>query len=650
MIKKFIFTVHNHQPVGNFDNVIREAFEKSYKPFIDLIYGLGYPKVCFHFSGILYEWLEKNEKSYIDKIGEMVSRNQIEILGGGYYEPILGVIPKRDRVIQIKKLSEYIYKRFGIYPKGLWLTERVFRDDVVEDVYDCGIEYILVDDSHLFTSGVDEKDVNNVFITEYNGKKVKVFTINHNLRYLIPYADVWKVIEYLKKFNEGIFVMADDGEKFGLWPESYNLVYEKRWLYNFFEAIKNSDIDMVRFIDIKNKASKLVYIPNTSYFEMTTWALNPNDTNAIEDLRKNLPQDLKKFVKGAMFHNFFTKYYHSNFIHKKSYYISKMIEENFDERAQNYLHMAQCNCGWWHGVFGGIYLPHIRMAIYENFLRAQKIIFEKKEKKFDLKILDIDFDDKDEILVESKNNFIVISPSYGGSLIEFSSKNKFVNYAGLIERKPEAYHFKPRKDINGNIIGNIPQEFYYDWHIRRTLLDHFIKPDTDIYSFSKARYFEQGDFIPQEYEFSYRYSNDINIGLKRKGIVWEYDKKVDIEISKDINIAEFDGFDVKYKIKNISDINLTQRFGIEFAFAFARNRGFQEIKDIKEYIFEDDVRGNIKLEFSIPIKLWIFPIETVSNSESGSEKIYQGSVLLAIYDNNINSSEEKEIFIKVRVL
>jgi len=648
-MKKFIFAIHNHQPVGNFDHVIREAFEKSYKPFIDLVYTASYPKICFHFSGILYEWLEKNEKSYIDKLAEMVLRDQIEILGGGYYEPILAVIPKRDRVSQINKLSEYIYKRFGKYPRGLWLTERVFRDDIVEDIYDCGIEYILVDDSHLFTSGLKSNELNNLFITEYNGKKVKVFVIDHNLRYLIPYADVNKVIDYLNSFSDGIFVMADDGEKFGLWPESYNLVYERRWLYNFFESIKNSSIEMSRFMDVNKKAEKIVYIPNTSYFEMTTWALNYNDSNAIKDLKEGLPDELKKFVKGGMFHNFFTKYYHSNFIHKKSYYISKLIEENFNQNALDYLHMAQCNCGWWHGVFGGIYLPHIRMAIYENFLKAQKIIFNKKAKDFEINVFDIDFDDRDEIIVESKNNFFVISPSYGGSLIEFSSKNKLVNYSGIIERLPEAYHFKPQKDIHGNIINNISEEIFYDWHMRRSLLDHFIKPDTDINSFSKARYFEQGDFIPQEYKFSYKYLDGVYVELKRRGSVWEYDKKLDVEVLKEVYISEFDGFDVNYRVKNLSDIILTQRFGIEFSFAFASDKGFHELKDVREYIFED-FRGNVKLEFSIPLKLWIFPINTISNSESGGEKIYQGSVILAIYDGDIKQYEDKEIFIKIRIL
>jgi alpha-amylase len=245
-MKKFIFVVHNHQPVGNFDSVIREAFEKSYRPFINLVYELIYPKVCFHFSGILYDWLEKNEPSYLKKIEEMVKRDQIEILSSGYYEPVLGVIPERDRNAQIKKMNRYISNRFGFSPKGLWLTERVFNNTIPETLKDAGIKYTLVDDTHLLTSGIKEEEANSCFTTEYNGKKIYIFTINHNLRYMIPYKEPYKTVEYINKFNDGIFVMADDGEKFGLWPESYRLVYENRWLYNFFETLKNSGIEMAR--------------------------------------------------------------------------------------------------------------------------------------------------------------------------------------------------------------------------------------------------------------------------------------------------------------------------------------------------------------------------------------------------------------------
>ena len=29
--------IHNHQPIGNFDHVIEEAYKKAYKPFLDVL-------------------------------------------------------------------------------------------------------------------------------------------------------------------------------------------------------------------------------------------------------------------------------------------------------------------------------------------------------------------------------------------------------------------------------------------------------------------------------------------------------------------------------------------------------------------------------------------------------------------------------------
>lgn len=653
-MKKLIFTVHNHQPVGNFDHVIREAFEKSYKPFIDLVFDLKYPKVCFHFSGILYDWLEKNEPYCLDKIKEMVFRNQIEILSGGYYEPILGVIPERDRISQIKKLNDYINKKFNFSPKGIWLTERVFNPTIPKTLYDCGMEYVVIDDTHLLTSGVEESEVNDCFVTEYESKKIKIFTINHNLRYLIPYKEPYKTVEYINSFKEGIFVMADDGEKFGLWPESHKLVYDEKWLYNFFETIKNSNIDMARFLDVSDrKPKKLVYVPNTSYFELSQWALSAEDGNKIEEFRKNAPADLKKFIRGGFFENFFTKYRQSNLIHKRSYLVSELVAKNYDSCAENFLHMAQCNCGWWHGVFGGVYLPHIRAAVYENLLKAQKILFDKSRDNIKTDISDIDVDGNEEIIIETKNNFFIFSPYYGGSVTEFSSKNKFVNYSCVMERKKEAYHLKPAKDINGNDI-NKNFDYFYDWHNRVMLLDHFVNPSNGLADFSKARYGEQGDFIPQPYSYDLKFSNSkAELSFNRSGVVWDGNKKLNFSIFKKVLIErEKDGFSVKYSIKNESETEGFVNFVSEFPFFFSSfdSAPFKEEKDVREYVFNDPVRGKIKLSFSIPIKLWIIPLETVSNSESGIEKTYQGSVVGVKIDKKFEAKEEFEFLIDLEIV
>mgnify|MGYP001572065226 CR=1 FL=1 len=90
----FLFCIHNHQPVGNFDHVLEEAYEKSYWPFLQLISRYPSVKMSLHNSGYLIDWLIENHPEYIELLRMMVNRKQVEIMGGGYYEPILPMIPE----------------------------------------------------------------------------------------------------------------------------------------------------------------------------------------------------------------------------------------------------------------------------------------------------------------------------------------------------------------------------------------------------------------------------------------------------------------------------------------------------------------------------------------------------------------------------
>ncbi len=122
-----MFGVHSHQPVGNFDGVFRESYETCYRPFLETLARHPGVRAALHYSGSLLEWMEENEPGYIDNIGSMVERGQVEILSGGFYEPIPPIIPREDAIGQLRMMNDYIRRRFGREPRGLWLTERVWE-------------------------------------------------------------------------------------------------------------------------------------------------------------------------------------------------------------------------------------------------------------------------------------------------------------------------------------------------------------------------------------------------------------------------------------------------------------------------------------------------------------------------------------------
>lgn len=87
---------HFHQPVDQLDFIYDEVYNKSYSPLIENLYKYSAIKAVLHFSGNLLEWLLSNKPEFIEILKQMANRGQIEIIGGGYYEPIYAIIPNRE--------------------------------------------------------------------------------------------------------------------------------------------------------------------------------------------------------------------------------------------------------------------------------------------------------------------------------------------------------------------------------------------------------------------------------------------------------------------------------------------------------------------------------------------------------------------------
>ena len=149
----FIFGIHNHQPVGNFDEVLESGFKQSYWPFIETMQ--KHPKVKWnlHQSGILWDYFGVKHPEFLVAVDNMVKTGQLELVAGGYYEPILPIIPDRDKKGQILMMNDFLKKRFNVKAKGLWLTERVWEPHMAKNLAESEIDYIVVDDAHFAAAG-----------------------------------------------------------------------------------------------------------------------------------------------------------------------------------------------------------------------------------------------------------------------------------------------------------------------------------------------------------------------------------------------------------------------------------------------------------------------------------------------------------------
>src|SRR5262245_15822887 len=168
---RFVFGVHLHQPVGNFDHVFAQHLEDVYRPLVDRLAAHRFFPFTLHISGPLLEWLEAHDGGLLDRIARLAADGNVELLLAGFYEPVLASLPHRDRIEQIAWMRDAIKRRFGVDATGLWLTERVWEPDIAADLADAGVRYVLVDDRHFLVAGFERETLHTPFWTESDGKR-----------------------------------------------------------------------------------------------------------------------------------------------------------------------------------------------------------------------------------------------------------------------------------------------------------------------------------------------------------------------------------------------------------------------------------------------------------------------------------------------
>src|SRR5208282_1704048 len=231
-------------PVGNFDDVFERSYTQSYLPFIEVLSRHPSIRMGLHYSGPLLEWIERAHPEYFERLRKLVASGQVEIVGGGFYEPILVTIPPEDRHEQITRLADYAEKHFKARPRGAWLAERVWEPQIPSSLAPAGVEYTLVDDNHFLGAGFEIEQLYGYYVSEDMGHAVKLLPGLKSLRYLIPFRDVGETTDLLRgvaaRHPGGFAAMGDDLEKFGVWPGTYDHCYRDGWLERFFSAIEQS--------------------------------------------------------------------------------------------------------------------------------------------------------------------------------------------------------------------------------------------------------------------------------------------------------------------------------------------------------------------------------------------------------------------------
>jgi alpha-amylase len=677
---RFCLVLHNHQPIGNFDHVYEQAYQDSYQPFLDVFESFTDLRMSLHTSGPLLEWLDEHHPDYVDRLAHLVAEYRLEIVGGAFYEPILTMIPPRDRVGQIRRYSEWLGSRLGAKTRGMWIPERVWEQSLTTDLAEANIEYIVLDDYHFRNAGWQPEQLHGYYVTEDNGRMLSVFPGSEQLRYLIPFADPQQTIDHLRgiadRYHNAVVVFGDDGEKFGTWPDTKQHVYDDGWLRRFFQALTDNQQWLMTTTLAESSANATpwgkVYLPDASYREMTEWALPVERQHDYDEMVHGMHHDdrwtqVKQFIRGGFWRNFKTKYPESNEMYSRMMMVSRRLEHAELEgatggdlhAARQALYRGQCNCSYWHGAFGGIYLPHLRNAVYNQLIEADNLLDQVDGKVgswIEATADDYNFDARQEVRLANDALVCLLAPACGGQMYELDVRSIRHNLLATLARRPESYHRKVKAGQhqgNGDVSSihdrvvfkqeGLDQRLQYDNHLRKSLIDHFYDVDTNLHAVSRGEAQECGDFVQGIYETRVRRNPDrIQIQLARHGSV----AGIPVKITKGVTSeAGSSTLEIAYLLEGLPQ-DRPLRFGVEFNFAglpsHADDRYFYrgdhdqlgqlhtqlDLHHAADLSLVDHWLGiDLRMVANQATSWWTYPIETVSQSEGGFELVHQSVVV-----------------------
>ncbi len=639
-----LFGVHAHQPVGNFPAVIDDAHVRSYGMFLRVME--RYPEFRFsvHFSGWLLDVLFERFPEDMARLAAMTRRGQVEWFGSGDCEPVLAAIPHRDRVTQIATLSDKIEHRFGMRPSGAWLTERVWESSVVTSLVATGIRYVAVDDYHFLCAGEDQARLDSFFSTDEDGRRLDLFPISEGARYRLPFSPADEAVAWLEDLarqGRRAAIYFDDIEKFGIWPETYEWVFEKGWLTRFVEGVLASKLirtETYAEYHARERTRGIVYLPTTSYIEMNEWTLpaqRAREFHALVEAEKagGRFEAHKPFLRGGIWRNFMSRYPEANWMHKRMLGASRRLAalptEQRTAELQEYLHRAQANDAYWHGLFGGLYLPHLRRAIWNNLLRLESALenlapWPRQQQG------DLDHDGHVETAFRSEWLHAYVRDDGNAALVELSSLPLAHNFGDTLRAYEEAYHAKIHfgEAAPGAATGAAGITSAHD---RVAYLHTILHGDADPDERPRGMFVDSMVDVNDMLRPLATYVPGAEPGRwVGGGEGWRIEKRYALEGDALTVVFRVEGARPPASLETEINLAMPSCDGYGGRYVLADGSvagGFGEVLRLEgatRFTLEDsELRGSLSIEASQPMQVDAAPHRTVSQSEAGFEKIMQ---------------------------
>ncbi|MBN1525585.1 MAG: DUF1926 domain-containing protein [Spirochaetales bacterium] len=503
---------------GSTEQEFEELYQKTLKPFVSTLYEIEKLQVTLFFSGTILELLEKLHPEFFNILDEMMKRQQVELLGGGYYSPAFSIIPLNDKLGQIEMLTTYIRSHFGKRPRGFWSSQPFWDIHFPTTLSSCGLEYCFLNDYAFQSSGVKADDLFYAHYTEELGKNISILPLLSEIQQDVFLADPKYIIRALKMKsrlnNRGVVSIIADGTQFQKMMQPGNNNRRIDWLKDLAQCLESSKkhirvLTAAEYIK-RFPLTRKVYL-NGNYSKSFFHALYKNGKNRVFS---------NGYIKSTHFKQFMNKYHESNLLYAKMMYTNVSVGQLRGDKyrklnAKEELWKAQNHTGYWHGDHEGIYSPRLRSELYKNLINAEKVTRVKGVFFTSIISTDFDFDGENELLYQS-NEMNVYVHLNGGIVFELDYIPVLHNYGNSLTRQHEHYH---KQSLLAKLIQKPKADISVDSYPRKIFCDHFFSHAVTFQGWKSGQFQEAGDFLNTHYTLKDLKREQRQITLERTGII-----------------------------------------------------------------------------------------------------------------------------------
>ena len=422
-----ILGAYSQLPPGTPLPILERALSDAYKPVLTYIYKHPELRLHLYLPGTVLEWFEQNHPEMNMLIADLVKKEQLELFTGPYQQPVLQVLPGKDRSGQLETTTTFIRKRFGKRARTAWFYNQIWSPSFVSTMCMGMLDRLMISSYDRLH---DVQVATDPFVMQDMGKTIEVFFSDDRIDRLVSLLGRGE-LSY-KDFVEALAnLRMDAGSNHHTVMVNLDMLLQACALNPSIPPVVDVLSSIAGRLFPEGECSLLSSIPVGNITERGYLAggwygrdSTVTDIGCFNDM----------FIRHAELNHLYGRLLHT-------VDLARIFRRNKDvkRRVESLLVKASCGGAFVLDSSGGCYRGSLRKQCYRYINEAQRLLSSTEDIPYPQEA-DLDFDGMKELVWQGKNLGVIVDPK-GGTIAEinylptgWNYGDTFTGYAAEAER------------------------------------------------------------------------------------------------------------------------------------------------------------------------------------------------------------------------